>query len=275
MKVGVNLLLCSTKITREHESFLRFLKESGCDGVEVPVMGAGDYRETARMLDDLGLERTASMAFVNETENPASPDAAHRRNALKLLKRMLDWSAELGAEILCGPMFQTIGVFSGEGPTESEKNHAAEVLRSAADHSPGTILALEPLNRFECYLCNTLEDGADLVRRIDRPNAGVLFDTFHANIEERNPIEAIRRYGNVIRHVHCSANHRGIPGEDHIDWDGLFAALKEKGYDGWLTAEMFGRSLPEFSAAVKMWKDRFASPESAAKSAIRFIRGKW
>jgi D-psicose/D-tagatose/L-ribulose 3-epimerase len=139
--------------------------------------------------------------------------------------------------------------------------------------SAGITLALEPLNRFECYLLNTLKDAATFTRRVNHPSVGVLFDTFHANIEEKDMVAAIREQGRgIIRHVHCSANDRGIPGEDHIPWQGVFGALQAIDYNGWCVLEAFGRSLPGLAAATKIWRDMFAEPLDVARKGIPRMR---
>jgi D-psicose/D-tagatose/L-ribulose 3-epimerase len=279
MNVGVNMLLWATRVTREHVAALQAIKAAGADGVEIPIMEgeAVAYRELGRMLDGLGLKRTASMAFVAPEVNPVSENAAYRRAAADNLRWLIECAHALGAPVVCGPMYQTIGQFSGNGPTGTELARAAEVLRSVAEDArqAGVTLALEPLNRFECYMVNTLADGAALVDRVGHPNVGVLFDTFHANIEEKDPVGAIRQYGRVIKHFHCSANDRGIPGQDHVDWPATFQALHATGYDGWLVIEAFGRALPGLAAATKVWRDLFADALDVARLGVPFVRQAW
>jgi len=277
MKIGINLLLYATCVTKEHLQLLKALKEAGTDGVEIPTMEGkvSDYVQLGKILDDLGLERTSSMAFVTPDQNPVSGDSRQRQGAVDHLNWLIDCSHAMGSTVICGPMFQTIGQFTGNGPTETELARAAEVLLKVADkaQAAGIILALEPLNRFECYLLNTLKDAAAFTRRVNHPAVGVLFDTFHANIEEKDMAAAIRAHGRgVIRHVHCSANDRGIPGEDHIPWQGVFGALDEIGYDDWFVLEAFGRSLPGLAAATKIWRDMFADPLDVARKGVPFIR---
>jgi D-psicose/D-tagatose/L-ribulose 3-epimerase len=279
MNVGVNMLLWATCVTREHLAALRAIKAAGADGVEIPIMEgkASSYRELGRMLDDLGLKRTSSMAFVTPDVNPVSEDPAHRQAAVDSLKWLIECAQALGAPVICGPMYQTIGLFSGDGPTEAELARAAEVLRSVAEDArqAGVTLAMEPLNRFESYVLNTLADGVALTDRVGHPNVGVLFDTFHANIEEKDPVGVIRAHGRVIKHFHCSANDRGIPGQDHVDWSGTFGALKAGGYDGWLVIEAFGRSLPGLAAATKIWRDLFDDALNVARQGVPFVRQTW
>lgn len=279
MNIGVNMLLWATSVTREHITALQAIKAAGADGVEIPIMEgrAAAYRDVGKMLDDLGLKRTASMAFVTPDINPVSDSPACRQAAADNLEWLIECAHELGAPMICGPMYQTIGVFSGNGPTEIELARAADVLRGAAEDArqAGVTLAMEPLNRFECYMLNTLADGAALTDRIGHPNVGILFDTFHANIEEKDPVGAIRTHGRVIRHFHCSANDRGIPGQDHVDWAGSFAALQSVGYDGWLVIEAFGRALPGLAAATKIWRDLFADALDVARVGVPFVRQTW
>jgi D-psicose/D-tagatose/L-ribulose 3-epimerase len=102
-----------------------------------------------------------------------------------------------------------------------------------------------------------------------------MFDTFHANIEEADPAASIRAHRDIITHVHISENNRGVPGRGHNDWKGIFKALRSTGYDNWLTIEAFGRVLPAFAAATRIWRDIFESPEALYAEGIRFIRQQW
>lgn len=277
MKIGINLLLYATSITKEQVQLLKAMKEAGADGVEIPTMegNVADYVELGKMLDDLGLARTSSMAFVTPEQNPVSDDPRQRQGAVDHLNWLIDCAHAMGSTVICGPMFQTIGQFTGNAPTETELARAAEALLYVADKAKSAhiTLSVEPLNRFECYLLNTLKDAAAFTRRVSHPAVGVLFDTFHANIEEKDMVKAIREQGRgIIRHVHCSANDRGIPGEDHIPWPGVFGALNEIGYDGWFVLEAFGRSLPGLAAATKIWRDMFSDPLDVARKGVPFIR---
>jgi D-psicose/D-tagatose/L-ribulose 3-epimerase len=279
MKVGINMLLWATHVTKEHRAQIKKIKAAGADGVEIPIFEGEvpHYRELATMLDDIGLERTSCIALTTPGNNPISDDAAERQKAVDTLRHLIDCSSAVGATVMCGPMFQTLGVFSGSGPTATEKKRAADVLRAVADHAKqaNVVLAVEPLNRFEAYLLNTLADASAFVKGIHHPNVGVLYDTFHANIEEKNPAEQIRKHGKCIRHVHTCSNDRGIPGQDHIDWDGTFRSLHAIGYDGWLVIEAFGRALPGIAAATKIWRDMFPSSDSVAKTGVPFLRKEW
>jgi D-psicose/D-tagatose/L-ribulose 3-epimerase len=138
----------------------------------------------------------------------------------------------------------------------------------------GVTIALEYLNRFEMYLTNTAADLAELVRAVDHPRIRMMYDTFHAHIEEKSPTAALQGCKDVLVHVHLSENDRSTPGAGQVAWDETFSAIHEIGYDGWVVVEAFGDSLPELAGATKIWRRMFESPEQLARDGAAFIRGR-
>jgi D-psicose/D-tagatose/L-ribulose 3-epimerase len=151
------------------------------------------------------------------------------------------------------------------------------VHRAAAQHAAaaGISLSVEPLNRFECYLMNTVAAAAAMVDAVGMPNYGILYDTFHANIEEKAPVGVIAPHLSRINHVHLSENDRGTPGKGHIPFLATLSALRAGGYDGWCVIEAFGRALPEIAAATRVWRDFFPSDEEVVRSGHDFLRATW
>ena len=279
IKIGFNLLLWTAHVSEEHFGLFERLKQNGYDGVEVPVLegDTGHFEKVCKVLKDNGLGVTVVGLVPDEEHNPISGEARNRERALEHFKWTIDCSQVLGAEVICGPFYQPLGVFSGKGPTEEEKQHGAEVHLKAAKYAEqaGVKLAIEPLNRFEAYFLNTTDDAADYARRVGHPHFGILYDTFHANIEEKDPVSCIGRNIEKIKHVHISENDRGIPGKGHIDWPATFKALRSAGYDGWLTIEAFSRALPDLAAATRVWRDFFSSPEDVYTESIKFVKQQW
>jgi len=275
MKYGMNLLLWSGSIGPEHYQLLADLKAAGFDGVEIPVFGgtAADYKPLRAELDKNGLKCTTVTILTAET-NAISPDAAVRAKASEWLKTVVDINHTLGAETVVGPYHSAIGVFSGTGPTGDEKKRAADVLRGTAElaKQANLMLGIEYLNRFECYFLNTAKAAVELVKAVDHPNFRTMFDTFHANIEEKDQASAIRTVAPVLAHVHISENDRGTPGTGQVDWAGAFKTLAEVGYDGWMVIEAFGRALPDLAAATRVWRDLFPSPEHVYKNGLAFMK---
>ncbi len=280
MKIGINMLLWTGHVTREHITILKALKDTGFDGVEVPVFDVSDqrhYRDLAGLLDDLGLERTVVAIIPDETHSPLSSDPAARGRAVDHLKRVIDCTSALGGQIIAGPWFQPLGVFTGEKPSEAEYARCAEVHRQVLPlmRAAGIEAGLEPLNRFEAHLLNTCEQAIAYAERVG--GIGILYDTFHANIEEKDPIAALcaLHASGQLSHVHISENDRGTPGRGHAPIRETIGELKTLGYDGWLTIEAFGRGVPDLAAATRVWRDFFASEAEVYTEGFHLIRSCW
>jgi D-psicose/D-tagatose/L-ribulose 3-epimerase len=282
VKIGMNLLLWTGHVTDGHHAILQALKNTGFDGVEVPVFDVSDeghYRRLGAMLDDIGLERTVVAIIPDEAHSPISPVAAHRQGAIDHLHRVIDCSAALGGRVLAGPWFQPLGQFTGAKPSDVELEHCADVHRAVLPYAAdaGITPGLEPLNRFEAHLLNTCEQAIAYAERVGESGIGILYDTFHAHIEEKDPLAALRALhaAGHLAHVHISENDRGTPGRGHAAIRETIAALKALGYDGWLTIEAFGRGVPDLAAATRVWRDFFASEEEVYTEGYDLIRQTW
>jgi D-psicose/D-tagatose/L-ribulose 3-epimerase len=277
MKYGINLYLWADDMQDGLMPVLQKLKRIGYDGVEVPIfdLDREKWKVWAKRLDDLGLERTANTVIAPE-HNPVSADRAIREAAYQHMQAVVDCCATVGSSILCGPHQVALGVFTGRGATDDEWKRSVEHLRRVAQYAAasGVVLAEEVVNRFELYHLNTLDQGIRLIDEVGHPNCRLHLDTFHAHIEEKNSGDAIRRAGSRIAHVHISENDRGVPGTGSVAWDATFGALRDIGYDGWLTVEAFGNFLPNLAAATKIWRPLFDSEEQLAVDALAFLSAK-
>ena len=275
MKYGMNMLLWTSDVNEEHFPVLESLKGMGFDGVELPVfdMELSKFEKVGKRLDAIGLGRTA-VTVCTDTENPISPDAAIRAAGLARIKKAVDMCAAVGATHLCGPIHSAIGSFSGQGPTGDEWSWGKETLSQAADYAKAqnVTLVVEYLNRFECYFLTCAADAARFCREVNHTHLKTMYDTFHANIEEKNLAAAMQSAFDQVVHVHISENDRSTPGEGHVDWTTTFQMLKQLGYDGWLTVEAFGMSLPALAAATKIWRRMYPSEEYLAQHALAFMK---
>ncbi len=282
MKVGFNLLLWTGHVTENDFPTIEKLKAAGYDGVEIPIFDVSDpahFKQVGQVIKDNGLEATAVTVLPDEAHNAISPDAANRQGAIDHIKRVLECGHNAGIQTLCGPYYQVLGQFTGAFPTEEELDNAAAVHRAIAPdaEAAGIKCAIEALNRFEAHLLNTMEQAASYVKRVDHPAFGTMYDTFHANIEEKNPHGAIETVfaSGKLHHVHISENDRGTPGRGHIDIADQIRKIKSLGYDGWLTIEAFGSALPDLAAATRVWRDFFPSTEQVYTEGIALIREAW
>jgi D-psicose/D-tagatose/L-ribulose 3-epimerase len=277
MKIGMNLLLWTAKVDEAHYPLLAQLKKMGFDGVEIPIFegSSQDYKALGAELRNLGLGATAVTVMSPDT-NPISPDAKIRQAAKDRLQWVLDRSVECHAEILCGPLHSALGVFSGSGPTREELHRGVDFFRDLARYATTAKvqIALEYLNRFENYFLTTARDAASFLDRVDHPACGMMWDTFHAHIEEKSvsALEDIQRH---LVHVHISENDRGTPGTGQVRWTENFRLLRKLNYDRWLTIEAFGRALPDLAAATRVWRDLFDDPMELCQSGLSFIQKSW
>ena len=278
MKYGMNLLLWTAGVTEEHFPLLGEIREWGYDGVELPMFDfdLNNAKSVGAELKQLGLQATAVTVCTAE-ENPISADAAIRQAGLTRLKKAVDACAAAGATHLCGPIHSALGEFSGAGRTKEEWQRAQEILSQAADHAKANdvTLVVEYLNRFECYFLNCAADAAQFCREVGHSNLKTMYDTFHANIEEKNITAAVQACADQLVHVHISENDRSTPGEGGVNWDESFAALKKVNYDGWLMIEAFGLALPELAAATRIWRRMFPTEEYLAKNGLKFMKSRW
>lgn len=279
MKLGFNLLLWTTHVTDEHWPIIERLKATGYDGVEIPTFeGTPDhYEKLGRRLRDLGLGATGIGVMPGGGKSAVSPDLAERAGALAHLQWLADCTAALGGTLAAGPFHQPLGEFTGSGPTADEKARVRDVHKQAAQYAAkqGVALSVEPLNRFECYFLNSAAQAAELVKAVDEPNYGYLYDTFHFNIEEDSITSVIPATIRQINHVHISENNRGVPGAGHIDFQSVFNALKRANYDGWMTIEAFGSALPDLAAATKIWRPLFGSEAEVYEKGFTLMREGW
>jgi D-psicose/D-tagatose/L-ribulose 3-epimerase len=278
MKLGFNLLLWTPHVTAEHEPILRALKKTGYDSVEIPIFeGTPDhYARLGELLARLGLEPTVVSA-LGPGHNPLSPDKAQQAAAAARAKWTIDCTTALGAKVLGGPMHSEIGYFSGAAPTPAERKRALSFHRRAGDHAAKkkVVMAVEALNRFECYFLNTMEQLASYVEEVNHPAIAGMYDTFHANIEEKDPVGAIKIIGPHLAHVHISENDRGTPGKGHVPWAETYKALKKVKYDGHMTIEAFGSAMPALAAATRVWRDFAPTPEEVYKLGYKCMKQGW
>lgn len=275
MKFGVNTFIWAAGIDRDLLSLLPSIKEHGFDVVELPLIRPAEVPviEVRRALEANELACTFCSVLPQDM-SVISDDPAVRRNTLRHLADCVRVAADAGAETVAGPLYSPVGYLPGRRRTTDEWNRAVECYRSLGEilQSHGITIAIEPLNRFETYFLNTAADAVELAAAIDHPRAGILFDTFHANIEEKDVAAAIRSVAPYLKHVHTSENDRGIPGTGHTDWPGVFRALGDLQYEGWVTIESFGFALGDLSAAASIWRDLAPSADAIAFEGVKFLK---
>jgi D-psicose/D-tagatose/L-ribulose 3-epimerase len=271
----MNLLLWADTLTDEALPLLDQIKEIGFDAVELPVFEADvkKYAKWGKRLDAVGLARTG-VTVRGADENPMSGDPAVRCKGVAANKAALECCQAAGCEAMVGPFHSALGYFSGAGPTKDEWKWAVESMREVAGHAEkcNLTLALEYLNRFECYLLNSAVDGARFCRDVAHPRCRMMYDTFHSHIEEKNTPAAIRAVKDHVVHVHISENDRSTPGAGNVRWAETFDTLHEIGYDNLMVIEAFGLALEKLIPATKIWRRMYDNERKLAADGLRFMK---
>ena len=270
-KIGMNLLLWGTEIDESLFPVLEEIKSAGYDGVEIPIFNtnADSWKSWRIKLDELGLERIA--VTINGPEhNQISSDPLIRKSTLERNKKALDCAKVLGATLMTGPFHSALGSFTRTQVTTEEKKWAVENLRELAEYAQtlDITLGLEYLNRFESYLVSCLDELIDLVNEINHPACKIMFDTFHANIEEKSLPKAIEKLGDKLVHIQLSENDRATLGQGHIDFPSILKALHKINYTGMVSVEAFSSKL----SAANIWRKMFDSELQLVQDSINYLK---
>jgi len=272
VQIGVNTLLWTASFGESNFPVLARIKKWGFDLVEVATFDFEGFpaAKVRNAIRDVGLGCSVCTALTGDL-NFAGPDPGR---AFDFLRRAIEATAEIGATVLSGPFCAPVGYLPGRRRTDDEWKQVVEYLRRLGPvlDQHGVSLAAEAINRFETYFLNTAVDSARLVDEVGHPRIGILFDTFHANIEEKRVSSAVELLRSRIKNVHASENDRGTPGSGHVPWAEVFWALHWIGYDGPVVIESFGSAMPELAAATCIWRDLAADSDTLAREGHDFLR---
>jgi len=280
--IGVISMFYARPFTREHFCTFQRMKRAGLDVVEllVPEPGELDLREVRAAAADAGLEIVLA-ARVNLSRDLASADTAARLAGVAYLESCVSITAQLGAKILGGPLYGAPLVFAGRAPhpiDAGERRRRIDAIvsglttagRRAADH--GVSLGVEPLNRFETDVCNTVAHALEYVEAVGSPAVGVMLDTFHMNMEEFDLGAAIRRAGPKLVHFQANENNRGFVGAGHLDWSSIARSLVEANYAGPIVLEPFRRDDEAAGVTLAQWRAPAKDEDAELAASVDFLQ---
>lgn len=277
MKFGINTYLFSSPFTNESTTFFPQFKDWGFDFVEIALEDPGniDPDFVRKALDDSGLECRSVCAATG----PGRDLRGTRKDqvmAIEYVEALIRIAPVLGSKLVAGPIYSAVG--RAELVPDDQKRKQWDLvagnLTILADFASrhDVKLAIEPLNRYETDFINTCEQALRMIETVGSDALQVHLDTFHMNLEEKDPALAIRKAGDRLGLLHASGSDRGTPGGDQINWDRIFAALDHIHYEGDIVIESFTPDVKVIAKAASIWRQVEPSREAIAVDGLRFLR---
>ncbi|MEU4745812.1 sugar phosphate isomerase/epimerase family protein [Actinosynnema sp. NPDC023658] len=273
--IGVNTWVWTSPLTDDALAELApRVRDWGFDVIELPVEHPGDWdpHRAAGLLAELGLAATVCLVMPPGRELVDADTVAETQD---YLRHVVDVAAIVGSPVAAGPAYSSVGRTWRIDDRPEVYARLRENLAPVVEHAAakGVRIAVEPLNRYETSLLNTVEQALEALAGLPDEGCGLALDTYHVNIEESSPVRAIRAAGERIAHVQVCANDRGTPGNDHQDWPALLQALADAGYRGPLCIESFTPDNATIATAASIWRPLAASPDALAVEGLAFLRG--
>jgi len=252
-------------------------ERAGFDGIEIPVEDPVKMpvKETIQALKSSKIDCSSICAVMSPERDMKSPDAKVRQNAKRYVMRCVDYAAEFGCDIVSGPIYSMVGPTLESPEKGKEWKLAVEGVKEVGRYAEekGIYLGIEPINRYENHLINTVDEALKFIRDVDSPAVKAHVDTYHANIEEKSIGGALRECGSLLYHVHACENDRGTPGSGHIEWKEVADALKSIWYSRYLVIETFQPGVKEIAVAASIWRPLAKSQDDLASEGLRFLKG--
>jgi len=277
MRFGINTFLFTSPFTNKSTSLFKTFKKWGFDTVEIPIE-APEHIDPAYVkaeLDRNGLVCGSVCACLGpDRDLRGTPEA--QANSMKYLMALIDQMLVLGCPSLIGPVYSAVGRAEAVEPADYKKQWATVVknLKKLCKYaeSKGRQICMEPLNRFETDFINTADQALAMVKDVGSPALKLHLDTFHMNIEEKCQATAIKKAGKLLGHFHACGSDRGTPGNDHIDWAPIAAALKKIRYNGDVVIESFTKDVKVIAKAAAIWRQMEPSREDIAVKGVKFLK---
>jgi len=279
MRFGVNTLVWVLSFSESDFALLDKIRGMGFDAVEL-TPGAEfkniNPEKLRKKLDDIGLEVSLCGALEDE-QDFSSTDESVRENGIRFMNEFCDWAAEIGAGIIGGPLYSALGKKRYLEPAErkAEWDRCAESLKRIGEYAAkkGVVIALEPINRFEIDMINTARQAFEMCEQVGSPSVKMMLDTFHMNIEDKKIGDEIRASKKHLVHLHTCSNNRGIPGDGHIPWDEVKAALDDIDYRGLGVIESFAQG--QVAAFANIWRPLVDNQDDIPAKGLQFLRKKF
>ncbi len=262
-KFGIFMNFWEKNWDADHAKYIKKAADIGFDILEFqaqPLLEMTDekIRSLRALADEVGIELTYSLG-LDPTYDVSSLDESVRKGGVTYLQNIIKKMKIGGGTLLSGVSYAGWGtpgvVMDDKRPyLERSVKSMREIIKTAEEC--GVTYCVEAVNRFETCIINTAEEAVNYIEMIDSPNIGVLLDTYHMNIEENNIGDAIRYVGkDRLKSFHTGENNRTAPGRGHINWDEIFKALADIGYEGRIVSEPFVMQGGEVGRDIHVFRD--------------------
>ena len=277
MNFSINTVLFASPFTNRETKLFKKFARWGYDAVELLIEDPAhiDPALVKRELHRHGLVCGSIAAAINP-QRDLRGNVSSQRNGVKYLCALIDQLVALEGRVLSGPVYSYVGRAAAYSSAEKKAQwktvvkNLKLVARYAAER--GKLVCVEPLNRFETDFLNTMEQGLQLIADVGSPALKLHLDTFHANIEEKFQAQAILLAGKHLGHIHACGADRGTPGNDHIDWEAIAAALKKIKYDGDIALESVTLDVPRIARSAGIWRRMEPTQDEIAREGVKFLR---
>ena len=277
MRFGINTFLFTSPFTNESTKLFKTFKKWGFETVEIPVEDLShiDPAFVKAELDRHGLACGSVCACMGPGRDfRGTPE--EQKITMEYCKALIEQMVVLGCPSLIGPVYSVVGKADAVEPAQQKQEWAlvVENLKQLAKYAEmrGRQICIEPLNRFETDFLNTCDKGIKLLKAVGSKAVKLHLDTFHMNIEEKNQAAAIRKAGKLLGHFHACGSDRGTPGNDHIDWKPIAAALKAVGYRGDVVIESFTTDVKVIARAAAIWRRIEPTRDEIAVKGLKFLK---
>jgi D-psicose/D-tagatose/L-ribulose 3-epimerase len=277
MRIGINTFLFTSPFTNQSTGLFKTFKKWGFETVEIPIEDPSHIEPAfvRKELEKHGLTCGSVCACMGpDRDLRGTPD--QQTTGLDYMKVILDQMVELDCPTLIGPVYSAVGRADAVPAAEYKQQWRTVVahLKTIASYAQerGRQICLEPLNRFETDFINTADQALQMIKDVGSPALRVHLDTFHMNIEEKFQGPAIRKVGKLLGHFHACGSDRGTPGNDHIDWPSIAAALKAIRYQGDVVIESFTTDVKIIARAAAIWRRIEPTRDEIAVKGIKFLK---
>ncbi len=277
--IGISTWVWESPLTDSNLSgHLARIAAMGFDAVELPLENAGDFTPAAvrESLESTGLTPFLVGAMAPGRDLVAAAPASVERTQAYLMA-CVSMASSIGSPTVCGPFYAQTGRVWRMSPGQRREAYAElrQNLQPVADRAQeaGIVLGIEPLNRYETSLINTVDQALEALEPLLGHGVGLALDSYHLHIEERSLAAAVRAAGEHVVHVQVCGNDRGAPGGDQTDWEGFLQALDEVGYSGPLNIESFTADNAAIAVAASIWRPLAPSQDELAARGLAFLRG--